>query len=299
MTDYANRSARGRARTDDEESLRERLDAAASRERRDAALGLVDLAEREGLAPATTARLAERATGDQDAEVRQFAVEALGLAAAAATDGGPERAVGAIRTALEDDSEWVRAEAVVAHSRTAPEDGAPLRAALEDGSGWVRRNALVALAKTGAASQELLVERLRTDSHPAVREYAADYLREYAEDVADAVRVLAALLARDSAAFVRATAATSLGALGTDRAEAVLEDHGLTDRSDDVRRAARRALATARGVDPESIDVDPDAAGPGSGTPRTGHSRDAGPGAPAPGGPVDAIDGYTQGQRRR
>ncbi|PCR90821.1 HEAT repeat domain-containing protein [Natrinema ejinorense] len=295
MTDYANRSARGRAPDDDEATLRTRLEADRERDRRRAALGLVDPADDGGLEPATIAGLAERVGEDESADVRQFAVEALGLAAS--SDGG-DAAEAAIRAALNDDHEWVRAEAVVAQSRAEPENDEPLRAALEDDSGWVRRNAVIALSKTGAASEELLIEQLKHDPHSGVREYAADYLREYADDVGETVRILAAVLARDPEAFVRAKAATSLGDLGTDRAEEVLERHGLNDRSDDVRRSAKRALATARGVDPEQIDaeLDDDAApGGGPGSRRERERQGPGPGR----GPAGSIDGLTQGQRDR
>ncbi|WP_323190707.1 HEAT repeat domain-containing protein [Halostella sp. PRR32] len=295
MTEYANRSARGRAVAEDEAELCDQLDAQGERDPERAALGLVDIADSAGLEPETTVRLAERATGDESEEVRQFAVEALGHAASAGSeaDGTAEAA---IRTALDDGHEWVRAEAVVAQSRAAPGDEETLRAALSDESGWVRRNAVVALAKTGAASQELLVERIKSDPHQGVREYAADFLREYADDTGEAVRILAAVLARDPEAFVRAKAASSLGDLGTDRAEEALERHGLNDRSDDVRRSAKRALATARGVDPEQIDADLDGpAAPGGGP---GSKRDRGRQGPG-GGPADVNDGLTQGQRDR
>ncbi|WP_226481836.1 HEAT repeat domain-containing protein [Natrinema amylolyticum] len=300
MTDYANRSARGRAPDDDEATLRSRLESDRERDRRRGALGLVDLADDGGLTPATIAGLAEVVREDDSADVRQFAVEALGLAASAADSSGADAAAEAIRPALADDHEWVRAEAVVAQSRAAPGTEEPLRAALEDDSGWVRRNAVIALSKTGAASQELLIERIKTDPHSGVREYAADYLREYADDVGETVRILAAVLARDPEAFVRAKAATSLGDLGTDRAEEVLERHGLNDRSDDVRRSAKRALATARGVDPEQIDagLDGDAA-PGGGPGSRRERERQGPGPGRRQGPAGSIDGLTQGQRDR
>ncbi|QCC57519.1 HEAT repeat domain-containing protein [Natrinema thermotolerans] len=293
MTDYANRSARGRAPDDDEATLRNRLESDRERDRRRGALGLVDPAADGGLAPATIGALAERATGDSSEDVRQFAVEALGLAA---SSGDAEPAREAIRAALSDDHEWVRSEAVVAQSRAEPGNEEPLRTALEDDSGWVRRNAVIALSKTGAASQELLIERIKNDPHSGVREYAADYLREYADEIEDAVRILAAVLARDPEAFVRAKAATSLGDLGTDRAEAVLERHGLNDRSDDVRRSAKRALATARGVDPDQIDAGlEDGAAPGGGPGSRREQQGPGPSR----GPAGSIDGLTQGQRDR
>jgi HEAT repeat protein len=126
-----------------------------------------------------------------------------------------------------------------------------------------------------------------------------DFLREYADDVSEAVRILAAVLAREPEAFVRAKAAASLGDLGTDRAEDALERHGLNDRSDDVRRSAKRALATARGVDPKQIDAgldEPGAPGGGPGS-RMGDGPDGPGGGPEGPGMAGVTDGLTQGQR--
>jgi HEAT repeat protein len=259
MTDdpHANWSARGRAPGGDEATLRSRLTDASARTRRDATLGLVDAAT-DGLADATVAALADLATADPDADVRQFAVEALGTAGAA-----PET----LRAAVDDDDQWVRAEAVVACSRARGEAAADdVRPRLDDDSGWVRRNALIALAKVGAADPALLREHLKTDAHPEVREYAAEFLGHTPGDVEETVRILAAVLARDPAALVRANAATSLGRLGTDRAVEALETQGVDDRSNDVQRAAKRAIAVAHGRDPETADVDvPQPAPPGGG----------------------------------
>lgn len=286
MTDgFENASARGRGRRvagDDPDvaSLCDRLDADDARTRRDAVLGTVDRADRDGLPDDAVEALARRVREDPDAEVRQFAVESLGVA-------GRGRA--AVAAALDDPDEWVRAEGVVALSRVAGTDAADrLRDALDDDRGEVRRNALIALAKVGELDAGALVERLKRDPVPAVREYAADYLPSIEGETERAERLLAALLARDPDAFVRSKAAESLGELGTERAERVLEEQGLRDRSDDVRRTARRALATARGVDPADLDVDAD---PASAAPAPGTGLDAeadrddppaGPG-PAPG----------------
>jgi HEAT repeat protein len=246
--------------------LREALVEADFQGRREAALALVDRAE-GGLDAETRRLLTRRITEDPDADVRQFAVEALGVAGVDATadegqesgtDGTPASTTAAIRSALDDPDEWVRAEAIVAHSRVAPDATAPLEEHLTDDSPWVRRNALIALAKTGQVSRSTLEARLRNDRHPAVREYSAAYLGDLAADseaAEEATRILAAVLARDPNAFVRAKAATGLGDLGTDRAEDALEAQGLGDRSEDVRRAAKRALATVRGTDPDRIDV--------------------------------------------
>jgi len=286
MSSYDNWSARGRAPADDEAGLCEALNEGDARVRQDAAVALVDAAE-GGLDPQTSVELRRRVNVDEDPQVRQFAVEALGV------DGTGRNAV---ETALDDPEEWVRAEAVVACSRIAPGETERLIGLLDDDSGWVRRNAVVALGKTGGADHDLLVETIKTDPHPAVREYAAQFLGDAVADVEEAERILAALLAREPNAFVRAKAAESLGQLGSDRAEQALEDHGITDASDDVARTAKRALAEARGVDPDSLDVDiedPTAPGGGPGT-REEH-RDQGfrpPGAQAPGEAPGGGEGF-------
>ena len=268
-------SARDRAPADDEAGRRAAL-SGDERERREAALALVDSAT-GGLAPATVAALADCAREDDSPAVRQFAVEALGEAGAG---------VDAIDAALEDPEPWVRAEAVVAFSRAAPGRTDRLEAVLaDDGDGMVRRNALIALGKTGTADRETLVEHLKSDPHPAVREYAAQFLPEAGdpgEHTEETVRLLAAVLAREPNAFVRAKAAEGLGTLGTDRAVEALETQGLEDRSDDVQRTARHALAEARGEDPADIDL-PEPAAPGGG-PGSRSERD-GPGGPAGQGP--------------
>jgi HEAT repeat protein len=274
MNEYAMESARGRAPADtlSETELREALSDERARERRDAALGLIDRAE-TGLDEATCDTLAARARTDQDSDVRQFAVEALGTA-------GSRPA--ALEEALDDADPWVRAEAVVALSRTDTDVTDTLQEATNDENGWVRRNAIIALSKRGEADHDLLVDHLKHDGHPPVREYAAAFLSEFATDENEAVRVLAAVLARDPNAFARAKAAVSLGDFGTDRAEEALETQGLPDRSDDVQRAAKRALARARGNDPDNVDLD------------TGCGPDS---APGPGGDL-APDraGSTEGQ---
>lgn len=280
-------SATDRAPADDEGALRDALAAEDASTRRDAALALASHAD-GGLDAATVDALAARVREDPDADVRQFAVEALGEADAGAA---------AIHDALADVDEWVRAEAVVAHSRVAPEAPGPLHERLDDDdSGWVRRNAVVALGKTRAASQSTLVECIKTDPHPPVREYAAQFLPDVLEDEATGERILAAVLAREPNAFVRAKAAEGLGVLGTDRATTALEEFGVEDPSDDVSRTARRALADARGVDPDDLDVDaPDADRPGRTPPapgggpdrpgeRSGHPRGEPTGRGAPGG---------------
>ncbi|MFC7323454.1 HEAT repeat domain-containing protein [Halorubrum rutilum] len=287
--EYANWSARGRAPAGDESTLRDHLTADDPGVRRDAALGLVD-ASTDGLDEATVARLAERVEADADPDVRQFAAEALGAAGAPAATVAP---------ALTDADEWVRAEGVVALSRAAArrDDGGDvdvgerLRAALDDDSGAVRRNAVIALAKTGRVDPGTLRDRLKRDSHAGVREYAARYLADDPGQTDESVTLLAAVLARDREALVRAAAATSLGELGTDRAVEALESQGVTDRSQDVVRAARRAVAVARGEDPEDVEL-PSAA-PGGGPDRP--SETLGTASGTTGGLRGGVDGGLRG----
>lgn len=281
MTDDPD-SATARAPTTDEASLRDALADEAAGARRDAALGLRARAEADDLAPATVDRLATVATTDPDPDARQFAVEALGVAGAGADP---------VTAALADGDEWVRAEAVVAAVRAGVDPSELRPVATDDEAGPVRRNACIALAKAGAATFDLLADRLKHDPHPPVREYAAGFLPEVVDegdgeetaDPPDAVRedetpveaaerLLAAVLARDPEAHVRARAAAGLGTLGTDRATTALEEHGVDDRSDEVVRAAERALARARGEDPEAVDA---GRGPRQG-PGTGRGPDAG-----------------------
>ena len=269
--------------------LRDRLTADDPETRRDAALGLVDAAT-DGLDESTVDRLAERMEEDADPDVRQFATEALGAAGAPAAT---------VASALTDADEWVRAEGVVALSRSASSTegkgdidvGDRLRSVLSDDSGEVRRNAVIALAKTGRAQSETLRERLKEDPHAGVREYAAKYLADDPGQTEESVTLLAAVLARDPEALVRAAAATTLGKLGTDRALEALESQGVTDRSQDVVRAARRAVAVARGENPEDVELPSAAPGGGpdrpSQAPRTASSE--------AGEPRDGVGGGVRG----
>lgn len=309
MDEYANWSARDRAPADDEAGLRAALDEPQPR-RRDAALALVDAAD-DGLAGETTAALEELVATASDAETRQFAIEALGVAwtgrdaidrdgngrDADSRDANGRDAIDrdVFVTALTDDEEWVRAEAVVALSRAIPGATTRLVEVLdEDDSGWVRRNALIALAKLDAADEDTFVECIKTDPHPAVREYAAQYLRT-GTDSERCVRILAAVLAREPNAFVRVKAAESLGEFGTERARDALADFGIQDASDDVRRTAKRALARARGIDPEALEIE-DVSPPGCGPDNPTDRPPAGPtpdGQPVPhrqGGPDEPRD---------
>ncbi|HKL30364.1 MAG TPA: HEAT repeat domain-containing protein [Natrialbaceae archaeon] len=276
----------------DEAVLRKALTHDDHQVRREAALTLIDRAD-DGLEGATARALTERVERDPDADVRQFAVEAFGVA-------GRDAGIDTVRSALDDPDEWVRAEAVVVLSRIAPDATGTFEDRLTDDSPWVRRNALIALGKTGTVARSTLEERIRTDPHPAVREYAAAYLPDAVDgagdgddDVEAATRILAAVLAREPNAFVRAKAATGLGDLGTDLAERALEEQGLNDRSEDVRRAAKRALAAVRGIDPDRIETD-DPTPPGGGGNGSPSGRPPGPpstGSERPSRPPSAGSG--------
>lgn len=151
--------------------------------------------------------LAQAATTDDDAEVRQFAVEAL------AKHGGSE-AGGVARRLTDDPEPWVRAEAVVALDRL---DRAgyeeTIVAALSDEHHAVRRNALVSLFK------------LRGED-------ALPVLLDAADDESERVREWATHL---------------LGGVDDERAESALQEAAASDESGIVRKTAERSLSVDAG----------------------------------------------------
>lgn len=165
-------------------------------ERRRAALAL---AEREGDRVVVEA-LSRAATTDEDAEVRQFAVEAL------AKHGG-DLAAETARALTDDPDPWVRAEAVVALDRLdRAEHEAVIEAALDDEHHAARRNALVSLFKLrGEDACDALVVAA-DDPSERVREWAAHLLGGVETD-----RAAEALsrLADDEQSVVRETAVRS------------------------------------------------------------------------------------------
>jgi hypothetical protein len=170
-------------------------------ERRRAALALSE-GERT---PAALDALVEFGLADDDADVRQFAVEALG-------ELGGERAGEAAVSALSDPDPWVRSEAVVALDRI--DRGRyeeHVERALEDDHHAVRRNAAVSLFKLrGQDLLPVLLEQSRADSE-RLREWAAhllggvddDRARERLREIADD---------ESEPTVVRSTAARSLDA---------------------------------------------------------------------------------------
>ncbi|SEP05239.1 HEAT repeat-containing protein [Halogranum amylolyticum] len=144
-------------------------------ERRRAALAL---AEADRSRPVVDALVVAGRT-DDDSEVRQFAVEALGKL------GGERSEVGALAIA-DDDDPWVRAEAIVtldrldrvAHAERI-EDG------LTDDHHAVRRNAAISLFKhRGEAMCDTLLEQTE-DPSERVREWATHLLAGVDDDRAE------------------------------------------------------------------------------------------------------------------
>jgi HEAT repeat protein len=170
-------------------------------ERRRAALALGEEAADGGVVDA----LVDLGLGDDDADVRQFAVESLG-------NLGGDRAGDAVVEATRDPDPWVRSEAVVALDRIDRERyEAVVEAGLRDDHHAVRRNAAVSLFKLrGEALLDVLLEQTRDDSE-RVREWAAHLLAGVDDERAD--RRLRGLAGDESEPeVVRSTAARSLEA---------------------------------------------------------------------------------------
>jgi HEAT repeat protein len=141
-------------------------------DRRRSALALGDHERTEGIVTA----LATDGLADDDADVRQFAVESLGSL-------GGDRAADVAIAALDDSDPWVRAEAVVALDRIDRQghvDG--IERALDDDHHAVRRNAMVSLFKLrGADALPVLLECSRADSE-RLREWAVHLLAGVDDD---------------------------------------------------------------------------------------------------------------------
>ena len=169
-------------------------------ERRRAALAL---AEESG--DVVVDALVEFGLSDEDSDVRQFAVEALGQV------GGRRAGQAAVAT-LDDPDPWVRAEAVVALDRIDRRTHeSHIETALDDDHHAVRRNAAVALFKLrGEATLDILLDQSEADSE-RLREWAAHLLAGVDDERADRrLRELAADEAEPR--VVRSTAARSLDA---------------------------------------------------------------------------------------
>jgi HEAT repeat protein len=173
-------------------------------ERRRAALALAEESGADTVDIVVDA-LVEFGLSDEDSDVRQFAVEALG-------ELGGERAGNAAVATLDDPDPWVRAEAVVALDRLDRQQyESHVERAANDDHHAVRRNAAVSLFKLrGEGTLELLLEQSEAESE-RLREWAAHLLAGVDDDRAD--ERLRELAADDSEPqVVRSTAARSLEA---------------------------------------------------------------------------------------
>ncbi|WP_251343319.1 HEAT repeat domain-containing protein [Haloplanus halophilus] len=190
-------------------------------DRRRAALALTE----EPTTSAVVSGLARAATTDPDADVRQFAVEALTAHGGDGSGATGERAAAVALERLDDDDPWVRAEAVVALDNLDREaHETDIEGAVDDDHHAVRRNAAVSLFKLrGEAMADRLLDLSRDESE-RVREWAAhmlggvdadrarDRLRELTDDPATVVRETAErALEADPARFRR-----NFGALEND-----------------------------------------------------------------------------------
>ncbi|MEF8852569.1 MAG: HEAT repeat domain-containing protein [Haloarculaceae archaeon] len=179
----------------------ERLATGDAVERQRAALALAE----EARDPAIVEALVTAGLGDDDADVRQFAVEALAKL-------GGERAGAAAREIADDDDPWVRAEAVVALDRIDREAHADhIERALDDDHHAVRRNALVSVFKRrGEGARETLLAAVGDDSE-RVREWAVHLLAGVDDGRARAA-LRETVADEEEADVVRETAARALEA---------------------------------------------------------------------------------------
>ncbi|MFC7139848.1 HEAT repeat domain-containing protein [Halosimplex aquaticum] len=182
-------------------SARELLDDLTDGQLKDRRRAALALAETDG-SPAVVKALSSVALTDEDADVRQFAVESLAKLRA---DGAGNVA---LKVSVEDDDPWVRAEALVALDRIDRERYADrLESALSDEHHAARRNALVSLFKL--RGEAILDEALELAADPS------DRVREWAAHV--------------------------LGGIDDDRARKTLEGLAMSDDSDIVALTARHA----------------------------------------------------------
>jgi len=217
-------------------SLLADLDAADPIDRRRAALALKD----EETTDAVVAGLAQAATRDDDADVRQFAVEALTAhGGGASTDAGSGASTDAGSGASTDVGSGASADAGTETAGAVDERAAAVAVSrLDDPDPWVRAEAVVALDNVDREAHEADIEAAVDDDHHAVRRNAAISLFKLrGEGMAD--RLLD--LSTDDSERVREWAAHMLGGVDSDAARDRLRD--LTDDpATVVRQTAERAL---------------------------------------------------------
>ncbi|EMA48666.1 MULTISPECIES: HEAT repeat domain-containing protein [Halococcus] len=171
------------------------LEDGSKTERRRATLAL---AETDGSAAVVNA-LSQIALGDDDSDVRQFAIESL--AKLRADDAGDV----ALAISHDDEDPWVRAEALVALDRIDREGYAErMEAALKDDHHAARRNALISLFKVRGEDIEDDAIEMATDPSERVREWAAHVLGGIDDDRAR--RTLEGMATSDDSDIVALTA---------------------------------------------------------------------------------------------
>jgi hypothetical protein len=169
-----------------DETVDSLIDDLANGSTRDRQRAAIALAEHDPDEKALEA-LVTSARSDPDADVRQFAVEAV------TEMGGPSAGKVAL-AALGDEDPWVRAEAVVALDnldRERFEDA--IENCLDDDHHAIRRNALVSLWKIRGMEMVETIMSFVDDESDRVREWVATLLAEVDDERAEsALRTLAA-----------------------------------------------------------------------------------------------------------
>lgn len=179
------------------------------------------------------ARLAARLSSD-DEEERFDAAVSLSILRS-------KEAAAALRAALDDVSERVRAAAINGLAGMGDTQSASLIAAklLEDKSLHVRKQAAYALGELQSSeSRSSLIVALR-DKNAEMRGAAAFALGQYRDE--SAIEPLIVAL-KDKSDFVRAQSARALGRHAASRAVAALIEMLLSDRDNEVKRQTALAL---------------------------------------------------------
>jgi HEAT repeat protein len=187
-----------------------------------------------------------KALGDKDARQRRTAAYALGLIGPRA-----ERAVGGLTEALGDEEVDLRALAAKALGRIGSEakEALPkLEAALKDKDARVRVNAALALFQVDGRTAGLpVLQQALADTAPHLREQACAALAVLGVKAAPASALLLKTM-RDGEARVRALCAEALGNLPESAKVQTRLTEALSDKDEEVRLSAARALWKNRGA---------------------------------------------------
>ena len=217
-------------------------------------------------------RLGTPAVGPLTASLRSENVDVRWMAAVALGEIGDPAAIPALMAALDDEDAYVRSRAALALGAIGEPAREEVAAALSDGNARVRRGAAIALGSIGGEKVvEALVETLR-DPDGGVRQRACAALGDIGEPAVQpliealgtenellrrgaiaalglvgkpAVPALAMALRHGDDRRVPAGAVRALGEIG-DRRSADILIRALEDEREEVREAAREALASIR-----------------------------------------------------